>query len=142
VAGAVTYAASAPPRPSIQTDGLAPLTTFTATITTGAKDLAGNPLLNNFAWSFTTGAAPDTNRPTVITTVPANSATGVAINQAINATFSEAMDPATISTASFLVAGPGTNFVTGNSRLRCQQQRSPPSYRQATSLKTRYIEPR
>src|SRR5205814_1407696 len=46
-------------------------------------------------------------------TVPANSATGVAINQTINATFSEAMDPATISTATFLVAGPGTTPVTG-----------------------------
>ena len=36
-----------------------------------------------------------------------------AINQAINATFSEAMDPATINTANFLVTGPGTTPVTG-----------------------------
>jgi tetrahydromethanopterin S-methyltransferase subunit B len=113
LAGAVTYAAVGTTVTFNPTDGLAPLTTFTATITTGARDLAGNPLLNNFAWSFTTGAAADTNRPTVIATVPANSATGVAINQTINATFSEAMDPATISTADFLVTGPGTTPVTG-----------------------------
>ena len=56
---------------------------------------------------------PDTTPPTVIVTVPANAATGVAINQAINATFSEAMDPATISTANFLVTGPGAVPVVG-----------------------------
>ncbi len=113
VAGTVTYAAVGTTATFSPASGLAPLTTFTATITTGAKDLAANPLLNNFAWSFTTGAAPDTNRPTVIATVPANAATGVATNQTINATFSEAMDPATISTANFLLTGPGTTPVTG-----------------------------
>jgi ice-binding like protein/Big-like domain-containing protein len=30
-------------------------TTYTATITTGAKDLAGNALVSNYVWSFTTG---------------------------------------------------------------------------------------
>ena len=29
---------------------------FDATITTDAKDLAGNALANNFGWSFTTGS--------------------------------------------------------------------------------------
>ena len=46
-------------------------------------------------------------------TVPGNAATGVAINQSINATFSEAMNPLTISTANFTVAGPGATPVTG-----------------------------
>jgi len=113
LAGTVTYAAVGTTVTFNPADDLAPLTTFTATITTGAKDLAGNPLINNFAWSFTSGAAPDTNRPTVIAIVPANAATGVPINQTVNATFSEAMDPATISTANFLVTGPGTTPVTG-----------------------------
>ena len=49
----------------------------------------------------------------MIATFPANAATGVAINQTINATFSEAMDPSTISTANFLVTGPGATPVTG-----------------------------
>jgi len=103
VAGLVSYAGITATFTPAST--LAPLTAYTATVTTGAKDLAGNPLLNNFAWSFTTGAAPDTTPPTVSSTVPASAATGVAINQAINATFSEAMDPLTISTANFRVAG-------------------------------------
>ena len=43
----------------------------------------------------------DTTRPTVISTLPANAATGVAINSKISATFSEAM---TALTASFGIA--------------------------------------
>jgi hypothetical protein len=111
VAGTVTYvgttATFAPASP------LAINSTYTATITTGAKDLASNPLLSNFAWSFTTSAAPDTTAPTVSATVPVAAATGVAINQTVKATFSEAMDPATISTANFLLTGPGATPVTG-----------------------------
>ena len=34
---------------------LASSTTYTATITTGAKDLAGNSIVSNYVWSFTTG---------------------------------------------------------------------------------------
>jgi hypothetical protein len=36
---------------------LAGNTMYTATITTGAKDLSGNPLASNYTWSFTTIAA-------------------------------------------------------------------------------------
>ncbi len=46
-------------------------------------------------------APADTTRPTVSSTIPANVATGVAINRNITATFSEAMDAATITTATF-----------------------------------------
>ena len=34
--------------------------TYTATITTGAKDLAGNALEADYTWSFTTGSASAT----------------------------------------------------------------------------------
>ena len=95
------------------TTDLAPLTTYTATITTGAKDLASNALATNFVWSFTTGTTPDTTPPTVSSTVPANGASDVSINQTINATFSEDMDPLTISTANFMLTGPGATAVTG-----------------------------
>ena len=106
-------------------------TLYTATITTGAKDLAGNalagnqaplPAASNFVWSWTTGATPDITSPTVTITTPVNVATGVAINSVVRATFSEAMDPLTISTATFTLkagANPGTvGLVTYNQNTR------------------------
>ena len=93
-------------------------TSYTATISTGAKDLAGNQLANNFAWSFTTGTAQDTQAPQVALVTPASFATGVCINKTIAATFSEAMDPLTVSTATFTLrqgatAVPGTVVYSG-----------------------------
>jgi hypothetical protein len=88
-------------------------TLYTATVTTGAMDLSGNGLASNYVWTFTTGAAPDTIPPTVVSTIPANLATGVAKDQNISATFSEKMDPTTISGTTFtlyqgLIQIPGT----------------------------------
>src|SRR5678816_1749137 len=80
---------------------LVPSTTYTATITTRVKDLAGNALAANFVWSFTTGASTDITAPTVSFTAPADAATGVPIDENIAAAFSEAMDPLTITTATF-----------------------------------------
>ena len=73
---------------------LAASSIYTATITTGATDTIGNTLANNFVWSFTTG-----NIPTVISTNPLNAAINFPINRKITATFSEAMNPATVTTA-------------------------------------------
>jgi len=50
--------------------------------------------------------------PTVVSTAPANSATGVPTTQIITATFSEAMNAATISTSTFTVTAP-SGAVTG-----------------------------
>jgi hypothetical protein len=111
VAGTVSYAGvTATFTPA---SALTPLTTYTALITTGARDLAGNAPAADFIWSFTTGATLDTSRPTVSATVPANGATAVPINQTINATFSEPMDPLTINTASLRLIGPGGTVVLG-----------------------------
>ncbi len=76
-------------------------TTYTATITTGAKDVAGNAMAANYSWTFTTSNEPDTTAPTVYSTSPANGATnlGIAIN--VTATFSESMDQATMIGANF-----------------------------------------
>jgi Ice-binding-like/Bacterial Ig-like domain len=79
----------------------------------GVTDLAGNAMASNYTWSFTTGAIADTTRPTVSSTVPANGATSVATNSAITATFSEAMAPATLTTAAFTMTGPGAATVAG-----------------------------
>jgi hypothetical protein len=94
------------------TSNLTASTVYTATITIGAKDLAGNALATNYVWTFTTGAAPDTTAPTVITTIPLALATGVATNSAVNATFSKAMDPLTITTTTFTLQQ-GATAVSG-----------------------------
>jgi len=56
VAGAVTYSGTtASFKPSVN---LLPNTLYTATITTGAKSLAGIPLAADFVWKFNTGCNP------------------------------------------------------------------------------------
>jgi hypothetical protein len=96
------------------TGNLTALTAYTATVTTGFKDLAGNALAANKVWTFTTGAAADATAPTVLSTDPINTSTGVPVNKEPNATFSEAIDPATVTTATFFLtkaqSGPGCVF--------------------------------
>jgi hypothetical protein len=96
-----------PTAPAILTAG----TVYNATVTTAAKDLSGNALANSFAWSFTTGSSTSKTPPSIVSTNPANAATGVCTNKSVNVTFSEAMDPSTLNTATFTVAAstaPGT----------------------------------
>ena len=113
IAGLVTYATIGNAATFTATADLAPSTLFTATVTTGATDLAGNALVTNYVWTFTTGAAPDTTPPTVVSTIPVSAATGVPINQAVSATFSKAMDPLTLTTATFQLTGPGGSLIAG-----------------------------
>src|SRR5205085_1771464 len=54
-------------------------------------------------WSFTTAAFADVTPPTVTVTSPLNSANNVSISKRVTATFSEGMDPTTITGASFTV---------------------------------------
>ena len=110
VTGSVTYAGGT----AVFTPlfNLSPNTTYTATITTAAKDLAGNTLAGNYVWSFTTGVSADQVAPTVVSTVPVNGATGVAFNTKVSATFSEVMDPSSINATTFTLKQGATN-VTG-----------------------------
>jgi len=72
-------------------------TNYTAAITTGATDLAGNALADIYSWNFSSGDNPDTTAPRVVSTIPGADAIDVSpeITQ-ITATFSEDMDPNTI----------------------------------------------
>jgi len=92
---------------------LAANTLFTATITTGATDLSGNALAANYVWSFTTGVATNTTNPEIVSTTPANFATGVTLNTVVSATFSAAMNPLTITTGTFQLTAPGAVPVAG-----------------------------
>lgn len=111
VSGTVTYLGGTAIFTPAQ--NLTPSTAYTATITTGVTDLAGNASQANVTWGFTTGANADVTAPVVNSTSPADTESNVAIDRAINVTFSEPMDPATITTANFLVTGPGTTPMIG-----------------------------
>src|SRR5205814_1373288 len=87
--------------------GLAHATTYAVRITTSARDLAGNALPAAYTWSFSTGNAPDTTPPIVSATSPAEGASGVAVNAALAATFSEAMVAGSLTAATFTLTGPG-----------------------------------
>jgi hypothetical protein len=57
--------------------------------------------------------------PIVVSTIPANGATNVAVNTPISATFSIAMNPATLTAATFKVTGPGgANYLHGHDNHR------------------------
>lgn len=113
VTGVVTYVAAGSVATFTPTANLAVSTTYTATITTSAMDLENIGLVQNYVWTFTTAAVPDTTPPTVISTVPLNLAIDVPLNQIVTATFSEAMDPATINSTTFKLTGPGVTAVPG-----------------------------
>jgi hypothetical protein len=78
---------------------------YNATLTTGVKGAAGNALAAVVTWSFTTA---DSSAPTVTGRTPLPGATGVATNSAVTAEFSEAMDPATLTTATFTLVRQST----------------------------------
>jgi hypothetical protein len=114
VPGTTTYAGST--ATFGPTGLLAANTQYTATITTAAKDLTGNALAANYVWMFTTGAGIDTTPPTITLTSPANADVNVLLTASVNATFSEAMDPVTITapgTFELAVSGAGGAAVTG-----------------------------
>jgi len=90
---------------------LTPNTEYTATITTGAMDLAGNELVEDFVWTFTTGNTADSTAPTVSATFPEDGATGVALGGNLSADFSEAMDPLSITPTSFKMERNGVQIL-------------------------------
>ncbi|PUE26726.1 hypothetical protein B9Z39_10390 [Limnohabitans sp. JirII-29] len=107
VAGTVTYADSSKTATFSPTAALSSNATYTATVSTSAQDLAGNALLVDRAWTFTTGSSGDTTPPTVTTVSPTDAATDVCLTKTVSATFSEAMDAATINDTNVTVTNAG-----------------------------------
>src|SRR2546426_1115005 len=78
-------------------------TVYTATVTAAVTDAIGAPLGADSLWSFTTDVAP-----TVTAQAPAPGATGVPLNTTVTATFSKAMNAATITTSTFRLRAAGS----------------------------------
>ena len=114
VAASVSYDAATQTATLTPAQALPPSTSCVATLAATVQDTTGAALAAAYSWGFATGlAAPaDTTRPTVVLTVPAAGATGVATNTRISATFSEAMNAASLGSASFTLSGAGA-AVTG-----------------------------
>ena len=113
IAGTVGYAVNGSVATFTPGSSLPASASCTATINTGVQDVAHNAMASAYTWSFTTGVAPDTTPPTVSSTSPLASASGVAVNALITASFSEPMDPLTVSTASFTLACPAGTPIAG-----------------------------
>ncbi len=98
-------------------DPLIANTKYTATVTTGAQDLAGNALAANKIWSFTVATtipSTDATAPTVSSTSPNNGDQLVALNTLVSVKFSEPMRIASISDKTFtLVPTSGGKAVSG-----------------------------
>ncbi|HAG15492.1 MAG TPA: hypothetical protein DCG69_03075, partial [Bacteroidales bacterium] len=104
IAGSVLYSGTT--GTFTPSSNLLPNTLYTATISTAAKNLAGNAIPSNYVWTFTTSTIP-----TVISNDPVDLATNVALNKVISATFSEAMNAATITAASTFTLKQGANLI-------------------------------
>lgn len=73
-------------------------TVYSATIKKEVTDIAGNSMTKDTTWNFATGMVIS---PVVVATDPMDGAVNVAIDKVVRATFSKAMDNATINSLSF-----------------------------------------
>jgi hypothetical protein len=83
------------------------LTDYSAVITTGAQSSSGKSMEREYAWSFGTCHPPE-----VVSTTPKDGATCFPVNQAIMAVFNHDINPATVTTSTFLLST-GATSVSG-----------------------------
>jgi len=79
----------------------------------GVADLAGNHLSGAFTSSFTSGAATDTTPPQVVSVTPNNGTTSVALNSTAVLTFSESVNPATVTSSTVGMIANGVRLGVG-----------------------------
>ncbi|UAW98359.1 DUF3494 domain-containing protein [Halopseudomonas nanhaiensis] len=111
VVGGVTYDPATRTAIFTPDSGLTDNTLYTGTLTTDVAGASGVTLGNSLSWQFTTGDTVDTTAPTVIFD-PLDGDAQVAINRNLTATFSESMDPTTITASNFTLTT-GGNPVPG-----------------------------
>ncbi|MFA6400411.1 MAG: ice-binding family protein [Salinivirgaceae bacterium] len=87
-------------------------TLYTVTISKEVQSTTGSQLVSDYVWSFTTSAFVDVIVPTVIVTNPLNDATEVALDKIIAITFSEEMNPASLTATTFTLKN-GNTVVSG-----------------------------
>ena len=113
IAAAVSYNAATRTATLTPSAALANSTVYTVTVkgtSSGVKDVAGNAMVNNYNWSFTT-VAGDITPPTVTSVSPLNGATGINAGANIIANFSEAVNASTVTTTTFQLRDAGNNLI-------------------------------
>ena len=102
---------------------------YTATIkggTSGVKDLAGNALVNDYSWTFTT-AAVDNAPPTITSVSPVSGATGVNIGTTVTADLNEAINASTVNGTTFQLRDANNNLVSSTLNTSSNQITLTPS---------------
>lgn len=113
IGNTVSYSALTKTATLVPGSELSGSTVYTATLTTDVEDEAGDTLVENFVWTFTTGNLADTTDPELDTlaTTPKGGESNVLRNIKLNIVFSEAIDPATVTATNIALTGAGN--VTG-----------------------------
>ena len=93
--------------------------TYTGTITTGARDTSGLAMAADHVWTFST--SDDSLPPVVLSTNPAADALDVSVSKRPSATFSKAMNPASLTDLTFTLRQ-GLNSITGTVVARRRHQ--------------------
>ena len=86
---------------------------YSASVTTGAQDRAGNALAADYTWSFTTGQVSSSTPLSVSYTDPFNGTTCVATETIIEAWFNKDIDGLGVNTSSFFLRDDMGNPVAG-----------------------------
>jgi methionine-rich copper-binding protein CopC len=90
--------------------GLISGTTYTATLTSGITDIAGNAL-TQVVFSFKAGAAV-TTPPSVISTTPLDNSTSAKVSDSITVAFAGSVDPNTVNATTFFLSEGVTGSVS------------------------------
>ena len=69
------------------------------TVTVSGTDPVARKLTGDTVFTFTTGPAPETTPPGLVSSVPADAAVGVAVTSTLTLVFSERMEPGSVSLA-------------------------------------------
>ena len=133
VAGTTTLASDLQTITFKPTANLAVSTNYTVNVS-GFTDITGN-LVTPFTGTFTTNSSvvPDTVRPIITSTIPANGATGVATNATITINYSKPIDPITVNSSTIYIYSQQTgipipgNYVLTNTATTAQVVFTPSS---------------
>ena len=90
-------------------DLLKDYTSYTVIIS-GVKDVAGNPIAEDYQFSFETGNTVDTDRPAVLNVTPSANSLDVPVNASITVVLSERIDPLSIDENALYVIDRTTNL--------------------------------